>query len=115
MFQAQSEDHDAEASDHDAEASRLSSPAALQTVSKSVTAPMMPAPLSRNAKLEDDPRLIELALEAARSLHQLAGVQFDDSNGIDIVEDIKFSIVKLSLPLGSKSKLLASIECFFTS
>jgi hypothetical protein len=52
--------------------------------------------------LEEDPRLEELALHAVRSKHQLHDVVFDESVTIDIVNDIKFSLVRMALPLGSK-------------
>jgi hypothetical protein len=51
--------------------------------------------------LEDDPRLLELAKQAALCMHEVLGVYYDESQGVDI-GDIKFVVVVLSLPLGSK-------------
>jgi len=52
--------------------------------------------------LEEDPRLDELALHAVRSKHQVFDMVFDESFPVDIEKDIKFSLVKTKLPLGSK-------------
>ena len=51
--------------------------------------------------LEDDPRLLELAKQSALCMHELLGVQYDESRGVDI-SDVKFVVVVLPLPLGSK-------------
>lgn len=50
--------------------------------------------------LEDDIRLVNLALQAARSIHMLRGYEFDEEAELDILSDIKFAVVDLSLPLG---------------
>jgi len=50
--------------------------------------------------LENDLRLTVLAFEAARSLHKINGYVFDKDYEIDIVSDVKFSVVRLELPLG---------------
>ena len=49
---------------------------------------------------EDDPRIVELAIYAAKSLHTSRDVQYDDSIPIDMFEDIQLSVVELKLPLG---------------
>ena len=49
--------------------------------------------------LDKDLRLIELAIQSARSFHKLKGVAYDESD-VDIVTDIKFIVVDLTLPLG---------------
>ena len=49
--------------------------------------------------LDKDLRLIESAIQSARSYHNLRGVVYDESD-VDIVTDIKFIVVDLSLPLG---------------
>lgn len=54
---------------------------------------------SRSITLDKDLRLIEMAIESARSYHKLKGVAYDESE-VDIVTDIKFIVVDLSLPLG---------------
>lgn len=50
--------------------------------------------------LEEDMRLVDLALQAARSAHRLQGYEFDETYDVNIVTDIKFSVVDLELPLG---------------
>lgn len=56
-------------------------------------------PPTTTTPLEDDSRLVDLAVQAAVSAHRLQGVAYDRSE-IDIAADIKFSVVDLSLPLG---------------
>lgn len=51
--------------------------------------------------LEDDPRLLELAKQSALCMHEVLGVRYDESRGVDIA-DVKFVVVVLPLPLGSK-------------
>jgi hypothetical protein len=58
-----------------------------------------------STSMENDPRLAQLAIHAARSLHQLQGVRYDDSVAIDMVTDVKISIVELKLPLGCKFEI----------
>ena len=53
-----------------------------------------------NPSLEEDVRLVDLAVQAAVSAHRLNGVEFDASHEIDIASEIKFSVVDLQLPLG---------------
>ena len=50
----------------------------------------------------DDQRLAQLAIHAARSLHQTRCVRYDDSIAIDLDKDVKLSVVKLNMPLGCK-------------
>lgn len=50
--------------------------------------------------LEEDSRLIDLAIQAAVSVHRLNGYEFDLSREVDIHNEIKFSVVDLVLPLG---------------
>lgn len=52
--------------------------------------------------MDQDPRLIHLALQAAKSLHQLKGLQYDESIPVNMISDVKMSIVELKLPLGCK-------------
>lgn len=56
---------------------------------------------SEPQSLEDDPRLLELAKQSALCTHEVLGVRYDESRGVDI-GDVKFVVVVLSLPLGSK-------------
>jgi hypothetical protein len=52
--------------------------------------------------MDKDPRLAGLARNAAQSLHQIQGVEFDESAEIDVYSDVKISFVELKLPLGCK-------------
>lgn len=52
--------------------------------------------------LEGDPRLAELALHTARSVHEINGVVLDESADIELVTQLEFVVVKVGLPLGSK-------------
>lgn len=54
----------------------------------------------RSPSLKEDNRLVDLAVHAAMSMHRVNGYEFDTSYDIDIANDIKFSVVDLSLPLG---------------
>jgi len=45
---------------------------------------------------------LELAQHAARSLHQVKGVEYDESNVISMPDDVQISVVELKLPLGRK-------------
>lgn len=40
------------------------------------------------------------ALAAARAVHHVQGVEFDEQNEINVLTDIKFVVVTVSLPLG---------------
>lgn len=53
----------------------------------------------KTKSLEDDPRLLELAKQSALCMHEVLGVTYDESRGVDI-SDVKFIVVVLSLPLG---------------
>lgn len=66
-------------------------------------APMAPSTEDEDEpqSLEEDPRLLELAKQSALCMHEILGVQYDESRGVDI-GDVKFVVVVLSLPLGSK-------------
>ena len=54
--------------------------------------------------LEDDPRILELAKQAALCMHEVQGTKYDEARDVAI-SDIQFSVVELSLPLGSKSNV----------
>jgi hypothetical protein len=56
--------------------------------------------LTSPPSLEEDFRLVDLAIQAARSAHRLQGYEFDETYDVNIVTDIKFSVVDLKLPLG---------------
>jgi hypothetical protein len=59
-----------------------------------------PDDLETPPSLEEDLRLVDLAVQAARSAHRLQGYEFDETYDVNIVTDIKFSVVDLHLPLG---------------
>lgn len=59
-----------------------------------------PDDLESPPSLEEDLRLVDLAIQAARSAHRLQGYEFDETYDVNIVTDIKFSVVDLHLPLG---------------
>jgi C-terminal processing protease CtpA/Prc len=59
-----------------------------------------PAAVERAPTLEEDHRLVELATQAARSMHQIKGYEFDESYNINFPVDIQFSVVDLEMPLG---------------
>ena len=46
--------------------------------------------------------LVQLAMHAARTIHKLKGVEYDESMGIDMYNEVKKIHVTLGLPLGSK-------------
>jgi len=50
--------------------------------------------------LDEDSRLVDLAMQAAITMHRLNGYEFDSSRDVDINHEIKFSVVDLVLPLG---------------
>lgn len=58
------------------------------------------ANVSRSQSLEDDSRFVDLALQAAISIHHLKGYEYNTKYEMDIVNDVRFSVVDLTLPLG---------------
>jgi hypothetical protein len=69
-------------------------------VNKKVMKMEEPDDLKSPPSLEEDLRLVDLATQAARSAHRLQGYEFDETYDVNIVTDIKFSVVDLHLPLG---------------
>jgi hypothetical protein len=55
---------------------------------------------------EKEAGLFELAKCAARAKHHLHNVVFDESVEIDVVNEIKFSVITIALPLGRKYFIL---------
>jgi PDZ domain len=68
--------------------------------SSSQTEPDKLEPVKKSPSLVEDVRLVDLAVQAAMSMHRLNGYEFDTSYDLDIANDIKFSVVSLTLPLG---------------
>ena len=56
--------------------------------------------IETQTSIEEDTRLVDLAMQAAVSMHRLNGYEFDMSRYVDINKEIKFSVVDLALPLG---------------
>jgi hypothetical protein len=53
--------------------------------------------------LDQDPRLPDLALYTAQSLHRIHGLPFDaKSHSLELVRQVKFVVIKIGLPLGGK-------------
>ena len=53
---------------------------------------------------DDDAYLLQQALASARAVHHIHGVEYDESQEIDVVTDVKFHVANIKLPLGR--------ECF---
>ena len=49
-----------------------------------------------------DDYLLQQAVAAARAIHHIHGIQFDELQEINVVNDIKFVVVSVALPLGRK-------------
>jgi PDZ domain len=56
--------------------------------------------LSKSRSLEEESRYVELAVQAAMSMHHINGYEFNTSYEIDMIKDVRFSVVDLALPLG---------------
>lgn len=56
--------------------------------------------------LDEDPRFQLLCLQAARSVHQMKAVEFDEEYDIMNDKDIEISVVELKLPLGRKFRTM---------
>lgn len=56
--------------------------------------------VSGSQSLEDDSRFVDLALQAAISIHHIKGYEYNTDYEMDIVNDVRFSVVDLTLPLG---------------
>jgi PDZ domain len=56
--------------------------------------------IGKSCSLEGDSRFVELAIQAAMSIHHLNGYEFNTSYEMDIMNDVRFSVVDLALPLG---------------
>ena len=55
---------------------------------------------SLDASIDKEAGLVELSLCAAKAKHMTAGVPFNESAEIDVVNDIKFNVITTALPLG---------------
>lgn len=57
---------------------------------------------------DEDSYLLQQALAAARAIHHVQGVEYDETQEINVLTDIKFVVVTVSLPLGCEF----SLHCF---
>jgi hypothetical protein len=66
--------------------------------------PELPLTIRDCYPLEQDPRLPDLAMYTAESLHRIHGLPFDtNSQSLDFVRQVKFVVIKIGLPLGGKN------------
>ena len=49
---------------------------------------------------DEDSYLLQQALAGARAIHHVQGVEYDETQEINVLTDIKFVVVNVSLPLG---------------
>lgn len=49
---------------------------------------------------DEDGYLLQQALLAARAIHHVQGVEFDETQELNVLTDVKFVVVTVSLPLG---------------
>ena len=64
---------------------------------------------SKTYQEEEDNYLQLQALAAARTIHDVKGMDYDEKNEIDILSDIKFVVVAVSLPLGCEYQHFCSL------
>jgi hypothetical protein len=62
---------------------------------------------------EEDNYLLLQALAAARAIHHVQGVDFNEKNEINVLTDIKFVVVTVALPLGRE--FVCALVLFFFS
>eukprot|EP00548_Thalassiothrix_antarctica_P015552 CAMPEP_0194168700 /NCGR_PEP_ID=MMETSP0154-20130528/3563_1 /TAXON_ID=1049557 /ORGANISM="Thalassiothrix antarctica, Strain L6-D1" /LENGTH=844 /DNA_ID=CAMNT_0038879887 /DNA_START=657 /DNA_END=3191 /DNA_ORIENTATION=+ len=53
-----------------------------------------------NNPIETDSRLSELATYAARTIHEINGVELDEDTDAEIIAHLEFKVVRIGLPLG---------------
>ena len=49
---------------------------------------------------DEDSYLLQQALAAARAIHHVQGVEYDETQEINVLTDIKFVVMTVLLPLG---------------
>lgn len=64
----------------------------------------------QTSNIGDGSELVRLALYAARSVHKLRGVEYDESFAIDMYKEVKKCHVTLELPLGSKYSFTTNVS-----
>jgi len=55
---------------------------------------------SHSTRLDREERLLALAIHAARAKHEVYGYELLDTSAIDVTTQIKFNVIKVSLPMG---------------
>ena len=55
--------------------------------------------------------MLQQALAAARAIHHVQGVEYDETQEINVLTDIKFVVVTVSLPLGCEF-FFSHVVCF---
>ena len=61
---------------------------------------------------DEDSYLLQQALAAARAIHHVQGVEYDETQEINVLSDIKFVVVTVLLPLGCKCSFCVCIIGF---
>jgi len=56
-----------------------------------------------NNPIETDSRLSELATYAARTIHEINGVELDEDTDAEIIAHLEFKVVRIGLLLGCRS------------
>lgn len=51
---------------------------------------------------DEDSYMFQQALAAARAIHHVQGIEYDETQDINVLTDIKFLVVTVALPLGCK-------------
>ena len=61
---------------------------------------------------DEDSYLLQQALAAARAIHHVQGVEYDETQEINVLTDIKFVVVTVSLPLGREYLVVPCLLSF---
>lgn len=64
---------------------------------------------------DEDSYLLQQALAAARAIHHVQGVEYDETQEINVLTDIKFVVVTVSLPLGCEFSLHCFVLFYFAT
>lgn len=66
---------------------------------------------------DEDEYLLQQALAAARAIHHVQGVEYDETQEINVLTDIKFVVATVTLPLGCESVFCfdCAIHTYFVS
>ena len=65
---------------------------------------------------DEDSYIFQQALAAARAIHHVQGIEYDESQDINVLTDIKFLVVTVALPLGCEyAACFLFLVCFCAS